>query len=272
MTPAPSASPKESATDRTGLLLAAGSAALFSLKAIVVKLGLQAGVTVETLLTWRMLLALPVYLVVGFVSFRAAAQRPATRSLAAAAGLGVLSYYVCSWLDFTGMRYISAQLERMILFTYPALTALLAWPMLGERPTRRHLASLGLAYAGVLLVFASESGDAGPRAGLGVALVFAAALLFAVYVVLSRPTITALGSRRFTCVAMTAATAAILTHQLVAGRFLRRRGGAALHPDGHRVRHGGRDVLHRVPELHAQRSDRRIGAGRTTRRATSARW
>jgi len=206
--------PSEPTRDRTGLLLAIGSAALFSLKAVVVKLGLAHGLTVETLMTWRMLLALPVYLVVGIAVFR---RGPASagRTLAAAAGLGVLSYYVCTWLDFSGMRYISAQLERLILFTYPALTAVLAWAMLGERFTRRHAASLGLSYAGVLLVFGAEAGSAGPHAALGVALVFGAALLFSFYVVLAKPVIAALGSKKFTCVAMVAATAAILTHRVV---------------------------------------------------------
>ena len=210
--------------DRTGLLLAIGSAALFSLKAIVVKLGLAHGLTVETLMAWRMLLALPVYVVVGLVAFRRAGSAPATRTVAAAAALGVLSYYVCTWLDFSGMQYISAQLERLILFTYPALTAVLAWALLGERFTKRHAASLGLSYAGVLLVFGAEAGSAGPHAALGVGLVFAAALLFAFYVVLAKPVIAALGSQRFTCVAMIAATAAILTHRLVlSGGVTRRR-------------------------------------------------
>ena len=211
--PTPPTAPASHPTrDRSGLLLAIGSAALFSLKAVFVKLGLADGLTVETLMAWRMLLALPVYVVVGLAAFRRGPASPA-RDIAAAAGLGVLSYYVCTWLDFSGMRYISAQLERLILFTYPALTAVLAWVMLGERFTRRHAASLGLSYAGVLLVFGAEAGAAGPHAALGVALVFAAALLFALYVVLAKPVIKTLGTKRFTCVAMVAATTAILTHR-----------------------------------------------------------
>lgn len=214
--PTPSPRPAPDPTrERTGLLLAVGSAALFSLKAVVVKLGLADGLTVETLMAWRMLLALPVYVGVGVAAFRRGRSAPALRTVVAAAGLGALSYYVCTWLDFSGMRYISAQLERLVLFTYPALTAVLAWAILGERFTRRHAASLGLSYAGVLLVFGAETGSAGPHTALGVGLVFAAALLFAFYVVLAKPVIAALGSQRFTCVAMIAATAAILTHRIV---------------------------------------------------------
>ena len=232
----PHALSRDLSRDKAGLLLAIGSAALFSLKAVVVKLGLAHGLTVETLMAWRMLLALPVYVVVGLVAFRRAGSAPTARTVAAAAALGVLSYYVCTWLDFSGMQYISAQLERLILFTYPALTAVLAWAMLGERFTKRHAASLGLSYAGVLLVFGAEAGSAGPHAALGVGLVFAAALLFAFYVVLAKPVIAALGSQRFTCVAMIAATAAILTHRLVLS--------ATAHPRRNRRRNVGSPPPH----------------------------
>ncbi|MEM9417674.1 MAG: DMT family transporter [Planctomycetota bacterium] len=202
--------------ERIGFFLALGSAALFSLKGVVVKLGLSHGTSVEVLMLWRMGLALPAYLVVGYFSFRqlASDDRPKPRTIAAAAALGVLSYYICTWLDFTGMRYISAQLERMVLFTYPILTALLSWVLLGERFTRQHAVALVLSYAGVLLVFGAEVRSIGPGAGWGIALVFAAAFLFAFYVIYAKPIINDLGSKLFTCVAMIAATGAIVTHNL----------------------------------------------------------
>ena len=153
--------------ERIGFLLAMGSAALFSLKGVVVKLGLAQGLGVEVMMLWRMGLALPVYLVVGWYSLqKRKADRPSLGLLASAAGLGVLSYYVCTWLDFSGMRFISAQLERMVLFTYPILTALLARVLLGERFTRQHTVALVLSYAGVLLVFGQRCAASGPaRAG-----------------------------------------------------------------------------------------------------------
>ena len=163
--PTPPTAPASHPTrDRSGLLLAIGSAALFSLKAVFVKLGLADGLTVETLMAWRMLLALPVYVVVGLAAFRRGPASPA-RDIAAAAGLGVLSYYVCTWLDFSGMRYISAQLERLILFTYPALTAVLAWVMLGERFTRRRVAGAVLRRGAAGL--RRRGGCRGPARGVG---------------------------------------------------------------------------------------------------------
>lgn len=204
--------------ERVGFALALGAAVLFSLKGIVIKLALARGADVETLMLWRMSLSLPVYLVIGAFAFRRrGCETPgfSPRTLAAAAGLGVLSYYVCTWLDFTGLRFITAQFERMLLFTYPILTALLSRVLLGERFTRRHAAALGLSYAGVVAVFGAEAKTLGPNAGWGALLVFAAALLFAFYVIAARPVIHRLGAQRFTCVAMAAATAAIVTHQLV---------------------------------------------------------
>lgn len=202
---------------RVGFMLALGSAALFSLKSIVVKLGLADGASVEVLMLWRMTFALPVYLAVGLYSLKqqAPSRRPSLRLFAIAAGLGVLSYYVCTWLDFSGMRYISAQLERMVLFTYPILTALLAKVLLGERFTRQHALALVLSYVGVLVVFGAEVQGIGADAGWGIGLVFGAALLFAFYIIFAKPVIHQLGSRLFTCIAMIAATAAIVTHNAV---------------------------------------------------------
>ncbi|MEM7624538.1 MAG: DMT family transporter [Planctomycetota bacterium] len=209
--------------ERAGFLLALGAAALFSLKGVVVKLALARGVTVETLMLWRMGLALPVYVVVGLRLWkrsRSDGHAPVPgRVFAAAAALGVLSYYVCTWLDFTGLRFISAQFERMILFTYPTLTAVLAWVLLGERFTRRHAAALMISYAGVVLVFGSEAQTLGPGAVWGMGLVFAAALLFALYVIYAKAVIQRLGATLFTCVAMSAATVAIATHNAAALRL-----------------------------------------------------
>ena len=196
----------------SGLALAAGGAALFSLKGIIMKLAFLEGASVEQMMAIRMGLSLPVYLTVGLIALRARAQTPRRRTLMLAAGLGVLSYYVCTWLDFTGLQYISAQFERLILFLYPTFTALLAWAFLGDRLTWRHGAALALSYGGVAILAGWEVSGFGPQAGYGAALVFAAALLFAVYVTAAKPVIGALGSRLFTSVAMAAAALAILAH------------------------------------------------------------
>ncbi|MEZ5893035.1 MAG: DMT family transporter [Parvularculaceae bacterium] len=201
----------------TGLLLAAGGAALFSFKGIVMKLAFQHGGDVETMMAIRMALAFPAFAIVGFISARRAHVSPAPRDLGLAAALGLLGYYVCSWLDFTGLQYISAQLERLVLFLYPTVTALFAWIFLKDRVTFRHAIALALSYAGVAVLALREYAHVGPDTARGAALVFSAAVLFAVYVTAAKPVIMKLGSPLFTSTVMTSATVAILIHFAVKG-------------------------------------------------------
>ncbi|MBX2798073.1 MAG: DMT family transporter [Myxococcales bacterium] len=200
-----------SASHRTvGFGLAALGAFLYATKAILVKLALQVGATVEQLLLLRMATALPVFLGVGSVAWRRSERRPSGSQLVVAAALGVLSYHVCAWLDFQSLTYISVQLERLILFVYPTFVALMAWAFLGDRITPRHAASLALSYLGVLILFGREAGELGQRAAMGGALVLSAAVLFALYMVLAKRPIRRMGSPLFNSVAMTAACLSIL--------------------------------------------------------------
>lgn len=189
-----------------GVIFAAVGAGLFSLKGVVIKLAFAEGMSVNQLLTLRMAFALPVYLVVGVWAFTRHNPRVGWRIYAAAAGLGILSYYVSSYLNFTGLRFVSAQLERLILYIYPTIVALLAWAFLKERITRRHMIALALAYAGVLVLFGSEIGRQGEHVVLGAGLVFAGAFLYAVYVTASKGVISRMGSALFTSFAMSAAS------------------------------------------------------------------
>ncbi len=198
-----------------GVILAATGASLFSLKGVIMKLGFLEGVSVEQMMALRMGMALPIFAAVGILAARRPRLSPEPvrmRHYAYAAGLGILSYYVCTWLDFTGLQFISAQLERLLLFLYPTVTALLAWIFLGDRITWRHGAALAISYAGVAILFGRELTTLGPHAALGAALVFTAAVLFAGYVTASKAVIARLGPPLFTSVAMSAAAVAILAH------------------------------------------------------------
>ena len=210
-------------------MLAITGAGLFSLKGVMIKLGLGWGLEVEPMMFWRQMLALPFYGVVAVLALRRAT--PETRghlrsfpTLGKVVVLGALGYYVCTWLDFTGLRYISAQLERMVLFTYPTTTALLAWWWLGERFTGRHAVALVVCYVGIAVVMLGEGREAGGANAVegltldhlkGVGLVLAAATGFATYSVLSTPQIRRVGSRLFTCLGMSAAATCITLHTLL---------------------------------------------------------
>src|SRR5689334_22903845 len=210
MTSAVTTAEQEARNRAIGVMLAAAGAALFSLKGVVIKLAFAEGMGVSQLLTFRMAFALPAYLVVGVWTYLRVKKKPSAKMFAAAAGLGVMSYYISSWLNFEGLKYVSAQLERLILYIYTTMVAVLAWIFLKERVTRRHIIALVLAYSGVAILFGSEVGHQGPNALLGGGLIFAGAMIYAGYVVASKPVIAAMGSALFTSFAMSAASVAFL--------------------------------------------------------------
>ena len=106
-----------------GYACAALGAAFFSTKAIFIKLAFQDQVDAALMLAYRMLFATPVFIAVGIWAFtqrRAKGEQPPHwRDVAAAVFVGFLGYYVASAFDFAGLMYISASLERLVLFTYP---------------------------------------------------------------------------------------------------------------------------------------------------------
>lgn len=193
-----------------GVMLAAGGAGLFSLKGVVIKLAFAEGIGVSQLLTLRMAFSLPVYLAIGVFAYLRIKQKPTPRLYLMAAGLGIMSYYFSSWLNFEGLRYVSAQLERLILYIYPTMVALMTWAFYKQPITRQHILALVLAYAGVAILFGAEIGHQGPNALLGGGLIFAGALIYAIYVTASKPVIAGMGSTLFTAFAMSAASFAFL--------------------------------------------------------------
>jgi drug/metabolite transporter (DMT)-like permease len=209
MTAVPAADP-DARNRLIGVAFAAAGAAMFSLKGVVIKLAFAEGMTVNQLLTWRMAFSLPVYLAVGVYAFIRLREKPAARFFAIAAGLGIMSYYISSWLNFEGLKHVSAQLERLILYIYPTMVAVLAWIFLKERVTRRHVIALVLSYSGVAILFGSEIGRLGQSALLGGGLIFIGALIYAVYVTSSKPIIAVLGSTLFTAFSMSAASVVFL--------------------------------------------------------------
>ena len=204
---------------RSGLLLAVGGTALFALKSIFIKFAYQQGVDTTTLLALRMLIALPFYLLMlGWLLRQPATCKPIPRDLASVMALGFLGYYLASWLDMQALNYISAQLERLTLYTYPIMTTLLGWFFLKEIITRNILLALLFTYGGVMVLYAHEASLGGSNISVGVGLVVASALSFSCYVILSKPLIGKLGSRLFTSIAMLSSTLFVVVHFLATHR------------------------------------------------------
>ena len=165
----------------TGLLLAAGGAIAFSCKAIIVKLSYRYGVDAVTTIMYRMLFAMPLFVALSWWSGRG--KPPLTgRDWMALFGLGCCGYYLASTLDFVGLQYISASLERLILYLNPTIVLLAGILLFKAKVSTRQWLALGVSYIGVLLVFGHDV-RAGPDVALGTALVFGSAVSYALYLV-----------------------------------------------------------------------------------------
>jgi len=185
----------------SGALLAAGGAILFSGKAIIVKLGFRYGADAVTLLALRMLVAFPLFLLMGAWAARRAPAPLAPADRWRILALGFCGYYLASFLDFAGLAYITATLERLILYLTPTLVLLIGWLAFGRRPTRVQLAALAVSYLGVALAFGHDVQVGGRGTVLGSALVFASALSYAVYLVGSGEVVARVGAVRLTAYA-----------------------------------------------------------------------
>jgi len=178
-----------------GLVLALAGSIAFSGKAIIVKLAYRYGVDAVTLIMYRMLFALPFFAVMAWWSSRN--KPPLTgRDWLGVVGLGVTGYYLASFLDFAGLAFISASLERLILYLNPTLVMALGWLLYKKRITRRQGVGMVIGYAGAVLVFGHEISLQGANAAWGALLVFMSAVSYAVYLVYSGQMVQRLGSLR----------------------------------------------------------------------------
>lgn len=221
--PASSAGATPARQALVGYALAAAGAVLFSTKAIFVKLAYSDRPDPELLLALRMALALPFFLVVGTVAARgrgATARLMAERrTVAAAVGVGLVGYYLASMLDFQGLVHITAQLERLVLFTYPIFVMLLGWAFFGASLTPGAIVAGAVTYCGLAIVFNQGVRTGGDDVVLGTLLVLGSALSFALYQLLAKGYITRLGSALFTSIALSSAAVACILHYLIVADF-----------------------------------------------------
>ncbi len=182
-----------------GLAMGMLGAVGFSGKAIIVKLAYRHGVDTVTLLMLRMLLALPFFMaMVWWTQHRKGAVpvRLSVREWLGVVWLGFCGYYLASLLDFAGLQYVSASLERLILYLYPTLVLLLGILLYGKRASRHQWMGMAVSYVGVVAVFAHEVRLTGADVGLGAALVFGSAVSYALYLSYSGELVRRLGALR----------------------------------------------------------------------------
>ena len=209
-----------------GVLLAVLGSIAFSGKAIIVKLAYRHGVDAVTLIMYRMLFALPMFLLLAWWAGRG---KPALtrRDRRMIFGLGFSGYYLASFLDFAGLQFISASLERLILYMNPTLVLLLGVFVFHRKVEHRQLIALAVSYCGVLLVFGHEVSLQGAHVALGAALVFGSAVSYAVYLAFSGEEVRRLGALRLTGLATSVACGLCIVQFLV----LRPMAAAAVAPE-----------------------------------------
>jgi drug/metabolite transporter (DMT)-like permease len=204
-----------------GVLIALAGAVCFSTKAIFVKLAYRdTGIDAITLLALRMLFSLPFFVVsAAFASRKDTNVKFTSTQWVIVAVVGLLGYYVSSLLDFLGLQYISAGMERLILFIYPTLVLLMSAGFFKQKINRYQWLALVITYVGLALAFYSEvdwSTEQNNDFYLGAILIFLCAITYALYIVGSGQIIPQVGAAKFNSYAMTFASVGVLLHYAIA--------------------------------------------------------
>jgi drug/metabolite transporter (DMT)-like permease len=206
-----------------GFLIAFVGAVLFSTKAIMVKLAF-ASVHVDalTLLTIRMIFSLPFYVVAAFlITNKETNVKMTGRQWGGIFILGIFGYYLSSLFDFIGLQYISAGLERLILFLYPTFVVLINTFIFKKRMYRNQQVALLLTYLGIGVAYFGElqADTSNPNFFLGSVFIFLCSITYSIYIVGSGRLIPQVGANKFTAYAMLAATAGIFIHFILRGHY-----------------------------------------------------
>jgi drug/metabolite transporter (DMT)-like permease len=198
----------------SGFIYGLSGATLFSIKPVLVKLAYAQGIDTVTLMTLRMMIALPFYVAVGLwvLLRRQHSTIDFKNNIVPTMLIGVLGYYLASYFDLLGLTLITAQLERLILFTYPTMVVVLGAVFFHQPVSNKIWVALLLTYTGVASIVAHDMSGLGGKVIDGAALVLVSALCFALFMLLSKAQISQIGSRLFTSIAMSAASIAIISH------------------------------------------------------------
>lgn len=192
-----------------GLTIAISGAILFSAKAIVAKLIYRYQVDAVTLIAFRMMFSLPFFGAIALWQVKTAVplSNPDRGRIVL---LGLLGYYLSSFLDFLGLQYISAGLERLILFLTPSFVLLISALFLKKKISGLEWMALGTSYIGTVFVFLHDVRVGGDNVVLGSAFVLGSAISYALYLLLSGELVKRVGAIRLVAYAMCVSSAACI--------------------------------------------------------------
>jgi drug/metabolite transporter (DMT)-like permease len=187
----------------------------FSTKGILAKLAYRYSIDPMPLLTLRMLAAAPFFALVFLYTEKYASRRLTGKEHLGIVVNGFLGLYLSAFLDFKGLTYISAGLERTILFSYPTIVLFLSFILFAKRPTRNQYLAVIVTYVGLAIALVADWNETGKQVGVGALLVFGCAVSFALYMVRSSKYISIIGSLRYTSLALLWATVMTALHTIV---------------------------------------------------------
>jgi drug/metabolite transporter (DMT)-like permease len=197
------------------IFLATAGVVLFSVKAVFVKKVYEYNVDPISLLLMRMMFSLPFYLIIIlFLSLRKKHKSGLKWAhIPQLLIFGFLGYYMSSYLDFTGLQYISASLERLILFVYPTMVVILSAIIYKIKITPKQIAGILVAYFGVFLIYFQRSKmDSHSAVLLGSILILGCAFTYAIYLVGSGSLIPQIGSIFYTSLVMIVSSIGVVAH------------------------------------------------------------
>lgn len=202
------------------ILIAAGASLFFCSKSVFVKCAYRYGADYLTVLTLRMALSLPFFLITGALAARRRPLPLSSRQWAAMAGLGFLGYYLSSVLNFAGLTYTSVSLERIVLYSYPSLVVPGATWCFKQTLRRPVLLEAVVSWLGIVVAFAGEAAtrigarDGPGGLGLGMLLVFGSAVTYAAYILLGGEMLRRVGPTVFTSGVVAFSGAFVMLHYL----------------------------------------------------------
>ena len=194
-----------------GIVYALIGTALFSIKPVFIKLAYQYSGDAVSIMSLRAISSVPIYIIMMLWLLRKTEHRDNLKQYGlAASAIGVLGYYVASYLDIAAMAHISAQLERLLIFLFPSFVVLISWTVLKQKPAQGTFKAIALGYIGVAFIVFHDLGSMGNNVLIGSGLAIASAFVFACYLIMSKKLITKMGSQLFTCIGMGSAGIIIL--------------------------------------------------------------
>ncbi len=191
---------------------------MFSTKAIWIKLCFkETAIDAATLLMLRMLIAFPFYVIILLLGYKKWKGNIKNSHYLWAIGMGLLGYYMSSLFDFIGLQYVSAGIERIILFVYPTLAVIINWLLFKVRITNRQWKAIGITYLGIGIAYWGEIHliPNSPHFLFGSFMVLLCGITYAFYLVGTGKLVPTMGTSIYTSVAMIAASIGIFVHYLI---------------------------------------------------------